>query len=96
MPWQVASGSFSTQISPFPHSTLIARDVPCLYSRLENVLRQLRVSHRENQEGQQRVFYTLQELREQFRELKSELADAPQPDFRAAIKFIHQVSTDWV
>lgn len=69
------------------------REVPCLYAHLESLLRQLRLKHRENQEGQQRVFYTLQELREQLQELKSDLVNpsTPQQDLMAAVRFIHQV-----
>ena len=53
-------------------------------------LRELRISHRDNQEGQQRVFYTLEELQEQLKTVLQQLK-ASQEDFRAAINFIHQV-----
>ena len=90
---QVASGGFTNEISPQLHCTLLLRDIPYLYSKLESMLRQLRVCHREGQEGQQRVLCTLQELREQ---LKSELKDVEEDDLKAALRFMHQVRVGWV
>lgn len=89
----MASGSFSSQLSSFPQCTLMIRDVPHLYIQLEAALRQLRLQHHETLEGQQRVFYTMEELGELLKKTLLNL-QATGADFRAAIKFIHQVK--WV
>lgn len=70
------------------------KEVPELYVQIEHSLRQLRVSRRDNQEGQQGVFYTLEELQGQLKNVLLRLR-ATEQDFRAAIHFIHQVELVW-
>lgn len=68
----------------------MVREVPFLYTQLESTLRQLRLSHDENQEGQQHVFYTMEELGERLKSPLAQLKATP-ADFRSAINFIHKV-----
>lgn len=79
-----------SQLTPFPHSSLLVREVPFLYTQLEATLRQVRLSHRDNQAGQQHIFYTLEELAEQLRTPLAQLKVTP-ADFQSAINFIHKV-----
>ena len=83
-------GSFSSQLTSQSRSTLINRDVPYIYSQIENLMRQLRVIHRDSREGQQRAFYTLKELRERLKNPLLQLK-ATELDFKAALKFIHEM-----
>ena len=61
-----------------------------MYVQVEDLLRQLRLHHREQQEGQQMAFYTIPELRERLKKPLHQL-QATEADFIAALKFIHQV-----
>lgn len=91
----MASGSFSPQLTPFPTSSLLVKEVPFAYTQLESLLRQLRVSGKEPQEGQQQVFYTAGELEEQLSTSLTQLKLTP-ADFTSAISFIHKVTNQTV
>lgn len=64
-----------------------------MYFHVETLLRQLRVKHRDNQEGQQRAFYTFQELKQQLKRPLNQLK-VTDFDLKAALCFIHQVGDD--
>ena len=81
-----------------PHSALMVRDVPGMYVQMESMLRQLRVHHRDNQEGQQCVFYTLDELEDQLKSRLEKLGVTRQ-NLEAGMEFMHQVKgqhSKWV
>ena len=87
----MCSGGPTPQLGAFPRSTLTIREAPFLYFQVESQLRQLRSSHHDNQESQQQVLYTVEELAEQMKAFleKMRVSDF---SFRAAINFIHQVT----
>jgi hypothetical protein len=68
----------------------MVREVPGLYVQIENMLRQLRVCHRDNQKNQQRVFYTLEELEDELKSFLLQLKISKE-DLEAAVNFMHQV-----
>lgn len=68
----------------------MVRDVPGMYVQLESMLRQLRVCHHDNQEGQQHVFYTLEELEDQCKSRLRKL-NVTRQDLEAGMEFLHQV-----
>ena len=93
---QIATGSFTPScLVLHPVLQLVRQDVPTAYVRLEQIIRDMRISlHKSGREGEQRPFYTLEQFGEKMHQSMKE-AKIRESDLIPGLRFLHNVSS-WV
>lgn len=91
--YRIGTGGFRTTL---PSLLSIAMELPTIYTQIESLVRQLRTHLRSlRNDGEQKPFYTLSELKECLRRPLKQLAVTGM-DFYAALRLLHEVCMDHV